>query len=65
MKQPVSLVSIQAVSVIGMALVVVAFWFSLREPRFVNGEVQRIWRFAAIAMTLVFVLVIFGWRSLQ
>jgi polyferredoxin len=65
MKQPASLVSLQIVSVIGMALMAIALWFSLRELRLANGEVRRIWRFPAVAVALVFGFVIFGWGFLQ
>ena len=43
MKQPASLVSLQAVSILGIALVLTALWFSLREFRLSNGAVRRIW----------------------
>jgi hypothetical protein len=40
MKQPASLLSLQAVSLIGMALILAALWFSLRELRLTkNGPV--------------------------
>lgn len=65
MKQPASLVSIQAVSVVGMALVAVALWFSMREFRLVSGRVRGIWRMPAVAVTLLFGFVISGWGFLQ
>jgi hypothetical protein len=60
MKEPASLACIQAVSAVGIALVVVALWFSMRELRLVSRSVRGIWRMPAIAVTLFFGFVIFG-----
>ncbi|MBI4903095.1 MAG: 4Fe-4S binding protein [Acidobacteria bacterium] len=64
-KQPAPLVSIQTVSVAGMALVAAALYCSFRELRLANATVRVIWRIPTIAMTLLFGFVILGWGFLQ
>ena len=65
MKQPAALVSIQAVSIAGMALVLVALYYSLRELRLANGTTRSVWRMPAVAISVAFGFVIFGWGFFQ
>jgi len=64
-KQPASLLSLQVVSIVGVALVLTALWISLRELRYSNGSVSGIARAPLFAVTAIFGFTIIGWGFLQ
>jgi len=65
MPQPASLLSLPTVSIIGLVLLLLALWFSLRELRRSNRSVRAVWAVPPAVVLGIFGFAIFGWGFLQ